>query len=269
MSMFDSMRLYGRYLAISIRSQMQYRASFLMMAFGNFLITAIEFVGIWALFARFGSLRAWTLPEVALFYGIINIAFGLSEGLARGFDLCAGMVKRGEFDRVLLRPRSTFLQVLGADCQLMRAGRVVQGLVVLAWGSAALDVVWSPARILLLVGAMAGGACLFCGLRVLEATLAFWTVESIELMNILTYGGVETAQYPLTIYRPWFRRLFTFVVPLACINYFPAHAILGRADVLGSPAVVHWISPVVGVLFLLVTIEVWRFGVRHYTSTGS
>jgi len=267
--MLNSVRLYGRYLAIAIRSQMQYRASFLMMVLGNFFMSAIEFVGIWALFARFGSLRAWTLPEVALFYGIINVAFGISEGFARGFDVFAGMIKRGDFDRLLVRPRSTFLQILGLDLRLTRVGRVFQGLVVLLWGAAALEVVWSPSRILLMTGAIAGGTCLFCGLRVLEATLAFWTVESLEIMNVLTYGGVETAQYPLTIYRPWFRRFFTFVIPLACINYFPAHAILGSVDILGSPTVVHWVSPVVGVLFLLVTIEVWRFGVRHYTSTGS
>ena len=146
---------------------------------------------------------------------------------------------------------------------------MLQGLLVFLWAAAVLDVTWTLPRILLVTGAVVGGVCLFCGLRVIEATIAFWSTESLELMNCLTYGGVETAQQPLTIYRPWFRRLFTFVIPLACINYFPAHAILGRADVLGSPAVVHWVSPVVGVLFLLVTIEVWRFGVRHYTSTGS
>ena len=267
--MADSIRLYLRYFAISVRGQMQYRASFLMTAFGTFMMTGIEFFAIWALFARFGSLRGWTLPEVALFYGLIHVPFALAECFARGFDLFPGILKRGEFDRVLVRPRSTFLQILGMDMRLNQFGRMLQGLIVLIWASAVLDVTWTLPRIALVMGTVVGGVCLFCGLRVIEATIAFWSTESLEIMNCLTYGGVETAQQPLTIYRPWFRRLFTFVIPLACINYFPAHAILGRADVLGSPAVVHWISPVVGVLFLLVTIEIWRFGVRHYTSTGS
>ena len=30
------------------------------------------------------------------------------------------------------------------------------------------------------------------------------------MMNTLTYGGVETTQYPINIYRPWFRNFFTF-----------------------------------------------------------
>jgi ABC-2 type transport system permease protein len=88
-------------------------------------------------------------------------------------------------------------------------------------------------------------------------------------MNTVTYGGVETAQYPLTVYRPWFRQFFTWAVPLACAAYFPAHAILGRPDVLGTPPLWHWLSPLVGFLFLLITLQVWRLGVRKYRSTGS
>lgn len=265
----DSLRLYLRYLGISIRSQMQYRASFIMLSIGTFATTAAEFVGVVALFDRFGSLRGWTLAEIALFYGITNIAFALAEAWARGFDTFAGMVKSGEFDRVLLRPRSTALQVAGQELQLMRVGRMVQGLFVLIWGATALSVSWTIGRIVLLIAAILGGACLFGGLFILQATLCFWTVDSIEIANTLTYGGVETARFPLTIYRDWFRRFFTFGVPLACVTYFPALAILGRPDPLGTSLWFQSLAPLVGFIFLLIALLIWRFGVRHYRSTGS
>ena len=267
--MLDSVRLYWRYVMLSLRSQMQYRASFVMLSFGHFVITGLEFLGILVLFERFGSLRGWTLPEVALFYGIVSLAFALAEAFARGFDTFPGMVKSGDFDRLLVRPRTTVLQLAARELQLMRIGRFLQGLIVLAYATMALDVVWTPGRIVLLLAAMVGGACLFAGLFVLQATLAFWTIDGLEVMNTVTYGGVETAQFPITIYRPWFRRIFTVIVPLACINYFPAMAILGRDDPLGTSVVFHWLSPLVGVVFLLATFQVWRFGVRHYRSTGS
>jgi ABC-2 type transport system permease protein len=267
--MLDGLRLYGRYVAISLRGQMQYRASFVMLAGGQFLVTGIEFLGVWALFDRFGSLRGWALAEVALFYGIIHVAFAVAEAFARGFDIFPGMVKSGEFDRLLLRPRSTVLQIAGRELQLLRVGRLAQGLIVLAWAASALDVVWSPARIALVLAAIFGGACLFSGLLVLNATMAFWTTETLEIVNTVTYGGVETAQYPLSIYRGWFRKFFTRVIPLACINYVPALAILGRSDPHGTPPALHWAAPAVGVGFLLLTLQVWKLGVRHYRSTGS
>jgi viologen exporter family transport system permease protein len=266
----NAARLYLRYFGVSVRGQMQYRASFAMMAIGHFFATGIEIVGIWALFERFGSLRDWRLPEVAVFYGIINVSMSLGDAFARGFDWFPRMVRSGEFDRLLLRPRSTALQVAGGELTLFRIGRLAQALVVLLWGAARLEVAWTVARTGLLIFAMMGGACLFYALFVLQATLAFWTTETLELMNTLTYGGTETAQYPLSIYRPWFRKFFTFIVPLACVSYYPGLTILGRADPLGeSAAWFGWGAPVIGIACLPLALLVWGIGVKHYHSTGS
>jgi ABC-2 type transport system permease protein len=267
--MGDTLRLYCRYLGVSVRGQMQYRASFWLFSVANLIATGIEFLGIWVLFDRFGHLRGWTLPEVALFYGVVSIAFALAEAVGRGFDTFPNLVRTGDFDRLLLRPRSTALQVAGQELQLMRVGRLLQGLAVLLWAAPAAHVAWSLPKVALIVAMILGGASLFYGLFVLQATLAFWTIETLEIMNTVTYGGTETAKFPLTIYRPWFRRFFTFVIPLACMNYLPASVLLDRHDVPGVPAVLLWLSPAVGVVFLLVALRIWNVGVRHYHSTGS
>src|SRR4029077_1971225 len=111
---------------------------------------------------------------------------------------------------------------------LRRIGRFLQGLAVLVWALSALHVSWSIPKVALLVSALLGGGCLFIGIVIIQATMAFWTVETLEVMNSLTYGGEYAAEYPMAIYRPWFRRFFTLVIPLACANYFPAMAILGK-----------------------------------------
>src|SRR5215475_3315901 len=96
--LLDSIKLYCRYVDISLRSQMQYRASFLIRTF--------------ALFQRFGQIQGWTLPQMGLLYGIISVAFAIAEAVARGFDIFPTLIKAGDFDRVLLRPRSAAFQVL-------------------------------------------------------------------------------------------------------------------------------------------------------------
>lgn len=267
--MCSGFRLYLRLLAVSLRGQMQYRASFLMLTAAHVTTFGSEFLALWALFDRFGSIEGWSFTEVAMFYGLVNVAFALAEGFARGFDTFAQMVRSGEFDRVLLRPRSTALQIAGRELQLSRIGRLLVGVIVLAWSAASLGVVWTVPRILLLLEAIAGGACLFVGLFVLQATMCFWSTESLEIMNTVTYGGVETAQYPITIYRDWFRKFFTYMVPLAAFSYYPALAILGRQDPLGSTQLFQVLAPLIGVAFLMVTLQVWRIGERHYRSTGS
>jgi ABC-2 type transport system permease protein len=264
--MRDTLSLYWHYVRLSIKAQLEYRASFVMLALGNFLASGMEIVAIWALFARFQNLKGWTLPEIALFYGIVHIGFALAEAFGRGFDTFDRQVKSGEFDRLLLRPRNLALQVAAGELQLMRVGRLAQGVAVLVWALCHPQIPAGPAQLLLVLLAILGTGSLFTGLFVLQATMSFWSTESLEVMNTVTYGGTETAQYPLTIYRPWFRWFFTFVVPLACVSFLPIRSIL-RPE--AGPLWLAYLAPFAGVVFLYVALRIWRVGVHHYRSTGS
>jgi ABC-2 type transport system permease protein len=264
-----SVRLYLRLVAISLRAQMAYRASFLMFSLGQLLATVVDFVGLWALFQRFEQIQGWRLPETAILYGLVNVGFALAEAFGRGFDTFDALVRHGEFDRVLLRPAGTVVQIAGRDLQLSRIGRGLQGMVVLVWGIWELGVPLTAGRLILLAAILAGTMAMFCGLFVLQATLAFWTVDSLEIMNTMTYGGVETAQYPLDAYQSWFRRLFTFVVPLGLVVYLPAKVFLGHTLSGWEGVFPVVVLPMAGLLFLVASLAVWRFGVRHYQSTGS
>jgi ABC-2 type transport system permease protein len=265
----NAISLYSRYIGLSLRGQMQYRASFIMQSIGHLLVTGIEFLGIWAMFHRFGDLRGWKLPEVAMLYGLISMIFATSDALAKGFDMFGDIVKAGDFDRLLVRPRSTVLQLLGQELTLKRIGRFLQGFVVFIWAIVALRIDWSLAKVSLLLAAYVGGVCLFMGIVVIQATITFWTTETLEMMNAFTYGGEAASEYPMAIYRSWFRKFFIFVVPLACANYLPALAIIGRDDPMGLPRVAQWVAPIAGVVFLTIALQFWKVGVRHYTSTGS
>jgi ABC-2 type transport system permease protein len=260
-----ALRLYGRYIATSIRAQRQYPASVIATSVGAFAATITDFVGIWALFARFRRLEGWAFGEVALLYGVVSVSFALADSATRGFDLFGEQfVKTGDFDRLLVRPRSTVLQLLGYELRLTRIGRLAQGLVACAVGVHLAPVEWRFASWAILAFAVAGGIALFAGILVLQATLAFWTVESLEVANALTYGGVEAGQYPLDVYARWFRNFLVYVVPIGCISYFPVSAVLGRIS-----AMPYALAPAFGLAFLAVALRIWTFGVRHYTSTGS
>ena len=266
----NALGLYGRYLATSLRAQGAYPGSLMMMISGQFLVTVIEFIGIAAMFQRFGHIGAWRLGDVALFYGLISITFAIADTISRGFDVFGSVfVKTGGFDRLLLRPRSPALQLLGYEFRLTRIGRLAQGAAVFILGAAMTHFAVTPAAVAILAFAIAGGVALFCGLLVLQATLAFWTVESLEAVNILTYGGEAAAEYPLNVYAGWFRSFLIWVVPIGCVSYLPMLAAMGRPDPLGTPGWVLPLAPAAGFGFLGVALFLWGFGVRRYASSGS
>ncbi|MBV9418361.1 MAG: ABC-2 family transporter protein [Alphaproteobacteria bacterium] len=262
--------LLGSYIRNGLRAQMLYPTAFLLRLVTQFTMTIVEFGGLYAMFVRFGHVRGWTFAEVALFYGIISTAFSLIDMSTRGFDLFGPQfVKTGDFDRVLLRPRPATTQLMGFDFGFTSLGRLAQGLVATAIAIALLHIDWTAAKVALLLWSVAGGAALFFGFLVLQATLAFWTVESLEIVNTITYGGVEAAQYPLDIYAAWFRKFLIYVVPLGCVVYFPVAAALGRSEMTGGPAWLGVLTPLAGFAFLAVAFAAWRRGIAHYTSTGS
>jgi ABC-2 type transport system permease protein len=265
----DGWRLWLVYAGASLRGQIQYRSSFVIGILGQFLVTVIEFLAVWTLFDRFGGLDGWTLPEVAVFYGVAHISLAWADVLATGFDHAGELIRTGGLDRLLLRPRSTVLQLIGHRFEARRFGRLAQGAAMLVWGLSAGGGAIRGAGWLLVLGAVVGGGCLFLALFVLRGTLSIWTVQSLELINAATYGGVQAAQYPMSIYDRWFRRFFTYFVPLLAVIYLPVVTALGRPDPLGLPTWIGWVSWVVGPLSLVGAVHMWGVGLRHYTSTGS
>ncbi|UUZ80224.1 ABC-2 family transporter protein [Paenibacillus sp. P26] len=260
------MRLYFKYLTIQFKSQLQYRTSFWLLTFGQFFIPFSVFAGLYFMFERFGRLRGWSFFEVALCFAVIHMAFSLSECFSRGFDAFSSLVGAGDFDRLLVRPRSTALQVLGSKFEFTRFGRLLQSAIVLSWSLYNLPIAWNAAKVITLILMVANGVFIFTGIFILAATMCFWTIQALEVANIFTDGGREMAQYPLNLYQKWVTVFFTFIIPFGRVSYLPLMFILDRVQ---GPAVLYMLMPLAGALFLLPCLLVWQIGVRHYRSTGS
>jgi ABC-2 type transport system permease protein len=266
----NAIALLARYARASFKGQLAYPGSTLLLSIGQFLATIIDVGAIWLLFDRFGAVRGWKLGEVCLFFGMVSVSFTIADFLSRGFDVFGTeFVRTGAFDRILLRPRSAALQLIGHEFRLTRVGRLLQGIALIAIATLSLKLTWDAHALVLAAWTISGGVALFFGLLVLQAVLSFWTVESLEAVNALTYGGVQAAQFPLSLYPGWFRGFLTFVVPLGCVAYFPVLAILGKPDPTGAPDWVLPLTPAAGFVFLAASFWAWRFGVGKYTSTGS
>jgi ABC-2 type transport system permease protein len=209
---------------------------------------------------------------VGLLFGLSSLSFGLADVFASGFDypwFGPNMLRQGQFDQVLVRPVSPFLQVMASQLVLRRAGRLLQGGLVLALSLAALELTWTPVQTAFAGLTVLGGALLYFGLYVLGAAASFWTLQSLEVFNTLTYGGQMLASYPLDVFGPWLRRFFTFVVPVAFVCYFPALWLLGKPDPHGLPDWLAFLAAPLCALASLACLGAWRLGVRHYQSSGS
>ncbi|WSF37301.1 ABC transporter permease [Streptomyces sp. NBC_01351] len=252
-----------------IRSTMTYRTSFLLSAFGNAAITLLDFVAIYIMFSHVDVLGGFTLPEIALLYGSCSASLGLADLLLGNTDRIGARIRDGSLDTMLVRPVPVLAQVAADRFALRRLGRVLQGLGVLAWAVSALDVDWTPGKVLLVPVMIVAGAAIFGAVMVAGAAFQFLAGDAAEVQNSFTYGGCTMLQYPPTVFGKDLLRGVTFVVPLAFVNWLPALYVLGRPDPLGLPGWVAYVSPLVAFAVFLPASLAWRAGVRSYRSTGS
>lgn len=265
----EGVRAYGLIAAMWLRSTMAYRASFAMTAFGNFAVTAFDFVAILLMFQHVDALGGYTLPEIALLYGASGTAFGLADLVMGSMDRLGRRVRDGTLDTLLVRPAPVLAQVAADRFALRRMGRITQGALVLGYALVTLDIDWTPLKAAMIVLMLLSGAAIFAAVFVAGAAFQFVAQDASEVQNSFTYGGNTLLQYPPSIFGKDLVRGVTFVVPLAFVNWLPALYVLGRDYPLDLPEWVAFLPPVVAGLCWLLAGLAWRRGLRAYRSTGS
>lgn len=260
----ENIALYLHYISITIRSSMQYKMSFFLIVAGRFLVSINGILGVFFIFNRFHQVKGYTLGEVMLCFSIVQMGFSLAECLAGGFASFPSTVRRGEFDRLLLRPRSAILQLLGSKFEISRIGMILQAVGMFIYGIAVSPVEWTLSRCVTVVIMLLGGTLLFSGIFLLEAAFCFFTLEGLEAFNILSYGAKEHGKYPIDIYGRGMMKFCTYVIPYTLIQYYPLQYMLGRTNNMR-----YIIYPLGAVLFFLFAYVIWRIGMKLYQSAGS
>lgn len=263
--MLDDLKLWLRLLTMAARSRMQYRVDLCFQILAMALTTAADFLMVWVLIGACGPAIGWTLAEASLLYGVVLTAFGIVQFINAGFERFHDLVRRGQVDLLLLRPRPLLLLVAGEDLPVRQIGRLAQAVAVLAWALWMLPL--SLSDCFLLAWAMAWGVVLYLSIDLVRAASAFWIVEGSEIWNVLTYGGSMAAIWPAESYRPVLRTLLLTILPVAAVGWLPVAQVLGKEH--GFPAWAAWLAPTSALLMTSLGLWLWTIGLRRYASSGS
>lgn len=247
-----------------LKCQMQYKVSFILTVIGQFLVSFTTFLGLYFMFSRFNSVNGFTFSEVILCFSIVLMAFSITECFVRGFDVFPQLIKTGNLDRILVRPRNEIFQVLTSNIEFTRIGRLMQAVLMLVYAVPASGITWSFDKVITVILMITGGIVMFSALFVLYAGISFFTIEGLEFMNIFTDGGREFGKYPFSIYGEGVLKFFTYVIPLALFQYYPFLYLIGKSENIGLIFL-----PLMGFVFMIPCYIFFKFGVKKYKSTGS
>ena len=257
------MKLYWNMMLMQLKSQMQYRVSFFLTVFGQFITAFTSFFGLYFICEQVEAIDGFTFGQVLICFAVILMSFSIGELFGGGLAVFARLLGDGTFDRVLVRPRGALLQVLVMHLDFTRIGLLLQAVVTLCIAVPMSGIVWSAEKVMVFILMIFSGSVLFFSLFLIQAACAFFTTESLKFLDFFTYGARQFGRYPFSVYGEGILRVLTFVVPLALVQYYP---MLYLTD---SGTALYAFAPIAALLFFVPAMGLFRLGVRRFKSTGS
>lgn len=257
-------KLYFKYFGIQVKALLEYKKSFIFSIIGQIISSFFSLLSIYFLFDKFGNIEGFTFNNILICFVVAYVGFSLSESFFRGFDHFEKMISNGEFDRILTRPRGLVFQVLASKIEFEKIGRAVSAIIILIVLLITNNELMRLDRIFTIIMMIGGSIVIYSSLYVLKGGICFFTTQSLEIMNIFSDGSRDLIQYPLGIYHKYVQKFFTYILPLAFVNYFPLLYVIGRTQ-----NKLYMLSPIISVIFIIPCYIVWKIGVIKYKSTGS
>lgn len=259
---------YLRLILGSLQSRMEYRTSFF-----TFLLSSLGFylsqVAVLSLMIyNFRTIQGWGIGELSLLYTLLILSYGINSNVFAGLLYFSEFVRKGDFDRVLLRPLNPLGQILAMNFDLTGITHFVLGIIAFFLFHKFLPVTWDVPRILFFIFTIIGGSLIFGAIRIFIAAISFFSIRNESLQHLVVFSSREFLLYPLNVYSRAVQFFLTFVFPIAFVNYYPAHFFFDRDLQFLHPYFQYATFPV-GVILFLISLWFWRFGEKHYASTGT
>ena len=123
------MKLLKNYLSLHLKISLEYKSSFILTVISQGLTVLVELFTVMTLFNKFKILEIYDTYELLLGFSTIWLGYSLVEMFGRGFDHFNKLITNGNFDILLIRPRSLFIQIIGSDICYEKLGRALLSII--------------------------------------------------------------------------------------------------------------------------------------------
>jgi ABC-2 type transport system permease protein len=177
------------------------------------------------------------------------------------------LVIDGTMDEALIRPMPPFAYLLATHINVGYLSHIILTTIALGISISQLGSIWSIWEWLWLFVMLISGAVI-TGCLMLLCNMPAMRTRSRSPFSMLFWETRIFNMYPITIYPQSLQFIFTAVLPLGFINFYPAQVLLGRQDGLGA-SVTMWLSPAVAAVLVALTAFCWLKLSRFYESAGT
>jgi ABC-2 type transport system permease protein len=258
------LRIYFKIISQDIKSKMSYRADFIISIFGIIAVNISGFIAFWVIFKNFPEINGWNYREMLFLYAFSLIALVPVQCLFDNNWNLRRTVYTGDFIKYCFKPLNTFFYFMSEVFDIKGLGQLVFGIGTLIYAWTGLGLAVSFLVIVKLIIALISASLFMIAIVNFSAAMCFYIINSGYVL-VLTNKFKDYARYPITIFSGIFRIIFTFIIPIAFMAYYPGLEFLDSKQ----PVFLTYFTPIYGILFFWLSYKFWMKGARNYSGTGS
>jgi ABC-2 type transport system permease protein len=261
-----------RYLTIysalwknSVTRETMFKGNFLLWIIVEFLWFGLQLSLIGVFYLHTDNIGSWTKWQVVMLVGASHFI----QQIFQAFFLvnCTNLselVRTGKFDFLLLLPINTRFIVSFRQVDLGAFINAISGAAVIAYAAHQLHFIPSVAHIFGFLALCIAGILIHYSLMFLLASISFWTVRAQGIVWGY-YNLFNIARMPDEAFQGWFRRIFTFAIPMLLVSNVPARVLTDKLEHFTSVLLLLAMA----VACFVVSELGWRASLRRYTSASS
>ena len=263
-----TIRLMLKFIKFRFFAQIEYPGAYIAGIIGQWLVYGIELFLAFLMVWNFGTLAGWVPEEVIFLFSLWLLTYALAAtfvyNLTRNFDQ---LVINGTMDEALTRPVSPFAYLIFTNINVGYISHITLTTAALGISIYRLNLTWTVLQWIWLIVLIIAGSVI-TGCVMLICTMPAMKTRSRSPFAMLFWETRIFTRFPLSIYPQSLQIIFTTVLPLGFIGFYPVQALLGKQDGLWMPYTI-WLSPFVAALLVAVTAYFWHNLSKTYESAGT
>lgn len=224
-----------------------------------FLVSKLLRYGMFLVFLYFlmnglTSIGGYSKEQILIFYLVFNIIDTLTQLLFREVYYFRPLIVSGNFDMVLVKPFNPLIRVLLGGPDLIDMGVLVI-LIGVLMSIHSLD--------LYFIFMIINSVLISAAFHILVLSIGILTT-SVDHLVMIYRDLTALMRIPVDLFTDPLRSLLTFVIPVGIMFTFPTKVLLG---------LLSWqmifVSFVIGVGSLILSIKFWQWSLKSYQSASS
>ncbi|NRB79836.1 MAG: ABC-2 family transporter protein [Saccharospirillaceae bacterium] len=258
------LKIYGLIIAQHFKSKMAYRVDFFISIIGMIGTQLVSLFALWILFQSIENIDSWNKWEILFLYGFAQFSMLPAQICLDHCWQLGNHLQSGTFLKYYMRPLNSMFYFLSEVFDVKGISQLISGVICITVAVQNLEFSWTFLNSLLTIYLLFFASFIYSSMLLMASNSGFWITASNPVIQF-THRMRDYAHFPITVFSSGFQILFTFVVPVGLISYYPVNIILKDGEVVSGMLILT----VASIAFSVLAYFMWVRGTGRYEGTGS